>query len=70
MNAKTQPISKTSIDLRRSINRLKTFKEQYPSDPAVTGGLADQLIEGLRTVRNLIPKDQRDPDLLENQDED
>lgn len=67
MNPKSHPIAKTSVDIRRSINRLKVLKEQFPSDVSVTSGLADTLIEALRQARSLIPKDQRDPDLMENQ---
>lgn len=67
MNAKTHPVPKTSVDLRRSIARLETFKEASPFDPAVQSGLVDELIGKLKETRALIPKDQRDPDLLENQ---
>jgi hypothetical protein len=67
MNAKTHPIPKTSVDLRRSIARLETFQEASPFDPYVQNGLASQLAEKLKEVRALIPKDLRDPDLLENQ---
>lgn len=59
------PLSKTSIELRRAINRLEIFLQQNATDsfaPAV-----DAMIEDLKSARNKIPKELRDPDLRDNQ---
>lgn len=65
INAKSHPIPRTSVDLRRSINRLITHKEAFPNDGYVLDGTVDQLIEALRQARYLIPKSERDHDLTE-----
>lgn len=61
----THPLSKTSIELRRAINRLEIFLQQNANDPyapAVT-----EMITDLKTARHRIPKDLWDPDLRDNQ---
>lgn len=60
----THPLSKTSIELRRAINRLHIFQEQFPDDPhAVSVG---QLIDNLKTARTHIPPELRDTDLKDD----
>jgi hypothetical protein len=59
------PISKTSTDLRRSINRLRQFKELNPSDPHVVDGSVDTLIKDLEDSRLHIPANLRDVDLTQ-----
>lgn len=61
----THPLTKTSIELRRSINRLEIFLTMYMEDefaPAVT-----VMIENLKEARRQIPVALRDQDLKENQ---
>ncbi len=53
----THPINKTAIDLRRSINRLKIFKEQNTNDVHVLDGTVDNIIAGLQVAKNHIPKE-------------
>ena len=57
------PLEKTSIELRRAINRLHVFKEQNPNDPQVISGAVDALMADLKAARSHIPKEMRDPDL-------
>ena len=57
------PIAKTSIELRRAINRLIVFKEQNPSDEYVKDGSAELLINDLKEARLHIPVSLRDTDL-------
>jgi hypothetical protein len=60
------PMSKTSIELRRAINRLLVFIEQNPSDDHVTSGAVQELIDDLKAARSHIPHSLRDPDIEEN----
>jgi hypothetical protein len=58
------PLSKTSIELRRAINRLEIFVDQNPNDsfaPAV-----NEMITDLKSARLRIPKELWDPDLKDN----
>lgn len=57
------PLSKTAIDLRRSINRLVVFQEQNPTDPEVLNGSVGRTIEELKEARRHIPKQYWDADL-------
>ena len=57
------PLSKTSIELRRAINRLHIFKEQHPNDEHVLDGSVENLMNELKDARSHIPKDLRDTDL-------
>lgn len=61
----THPLSKTSIELRRAINRLEIFVQQNPSDPFA--GATGDMIEDLKNARRKIPKELMDPDLKDNQ---
>lgn len=57
------PMAKTSIELRRSIQRLENFIDRNPNDiyiPKVQG-----LIEDLKSARSHIPVELRDPDVKE-----
>jgi hypothetical protein len=56
-------MSKTSIELRRAINRLKVFKDQNPTDEHVVDGSVDLLVEDLEQARRHIPGSLRDIDL-------
>lgn len=65
MLPKHNPVAKTAIDLRRSIQRLENFIEQFPNDEHLE--IAKTLIEDLKESRIHIPKDLVDIDLMENQ---
>lgn len=61
----THPLTKTSTDLRRSINRLELFIKMYPEDeyaPAV-----ETMIGNLKEAKRQIPVALRDQDLKDNQ---
>lgn len=60
------PVSKTSAELRRALNRLTVFKEQFPDDPYVVSGEVDNLIKELYEARTHIPRELRDTDLNAN----
>lgn len=57
------PIGKTSIELRRAINRLHVFMEHNPEDEHVKSGSVQELMDDLKAARTHITKDLRDPDL-------
>lgn len=59
-------MSKTSIELRRSINRLELYKTSNPSDEHVTSGAVGSLVDTLKEARRHIPLTLRDPDLTDN----
>lgn len=55
------PLAKTSTELRRAINRLEIFLDQYPKDefaPRVS-----EMIDDLKSARNKIPQALQDLDL-------
>lgn len=60
------PIGKTSIELRRAINRLHVFMEQHPEDEHVRNGSVQELLDDLKAARSHIKKALRDPDLKED----
>lgn len=60
MLPKLTPLGKTSIELRRAINRLETYIEQNPHAEDVTR--VQVLITDLKEARNHIPVELRDPD--------
>jgi hypothetical protein len=55
------PLSKTSIDLRRAINRLEIFLQQNEGDPYAPA--VSEMINDLKTARHRIPKELWDPDI-------
>jgi outer membrane protein assembly factor BamD (BamD/ComL family) len=55
------PIAKTSIELRRSIQRLENFIERNPND--VYTPKVQELIEDLKSARSHIPSELRDQDI-------
>lgn len=55
------PLSKTSIELRRAINRLHVFKDQNADDAHIEA--IDTLMNDLKEARRHIPKEFLDPDL-------
>ena len=59
---KIHPLSKTSIDARRAIQRLEIFAEQFPNDPYVQNGNVASIIEAFREIRSNIPGPLRDVD--------
>lgn len=59
------PLGKTSIELRRSINRLEIFVSMYADDEFAPAVIA--MIENLKEARRQIPVALRDQDLKENQ---
>lgn len=64
MLPKLHPLSKTSIDLRRSINRLVVFKDQNPTDEEVVNGTIETTINELKEARRHIPKQYWDTDIV------
>lgn len=61
MLPKFNALEKTSIELRRAINRLHLFVEQNPYDENVEA--VNTLLDDLKRARTHIPKHLRDPDL-------
>jgi hypothetical protein len=59
-------LGKTSIELRRAINRLSLFKEQNTDDPHIPA--VDALIKELYEARSHIPRELRDPDIEAKKD--
>lgn len=51
------PLSKTAVDLRRSINRLMIFKAQNTDDSYVLDGTVDNIIHDLQEAKRHIPKE-------------
>ena len=56
------PLSKTSIELRRAINRLSIFKDQNPHDEDINH--VENLITDLKEARSHIPDKFRDEDIV------
>jgi hypothetical protein len=64
MLPKLHAIAKTSIELRRSIQRLTNFIENNPNDIYIPK--VQELIEDLKSARSHIPKELRNPDGVED----
>lgn len=55
------PLEKTSIELRRAINRLHIFRDSKPYDKHVAQ--IDKILEKLQEARLEIPQELRDTDV-------
>jgi len=63
MNPVLHPLVKTSVELRRSINRLEVFAKANPNDEHVVSGKLDEMVDKMKDVRLLIPASMRDADI-------
>lgn len=60
MNLKSHPIKQTAMEVRRSIQRLETFKEAFPYDQHVEAGVVENMLSALKLVWHNVPSEMKD----------